>query len=187
MKKTKLFLISSIILILNSCTNEELTSTETVAKTNLEENLNSSRLLIPITALPAVYVAGIDVNRYRPLLQSDFDINPNKMGFIHFRGVNRNYIGNNTFNLSTEIDLVSQVNLAKENKLLMGFYHRLIAMPSTKANPFQSAKDQAQVLINAITAIGGLQPGMWPIVDIERKPAIAVMALIKTCAWSFAD
>jgi hypothetical protein len=171
MKLTKLLFTTAIALFLNSCSTDENNTNTTQEKT--PENQSVQRLTTPITALPAVYVAGIDVNKYRPLLQSDFDINPNKMGFIHFRGVNRNYIGNNTFTLTTEDDLVTQVNLAKENKLLIGVYHRLIAMPSTKANPFQSAKDQAQVLINAITAIGGLQPGMWPIVDIERKPAEA--------------
>lgn len=170
MKLNNLLLVFSALALLNSCSNEEITNSNTEEKTN---NPTTQRLTTPKTALPAVYVAGIDVNKFRPLLQSDFDINPNKMGFIHFRGVNRSYVGNNTFNLSTEDNLVSQVNLAKENNLLIGVYHRLIAMPSTKANPFQSAKDQAQVLINAITAIGGLQPGMWPIVDIERKPAEA--------------
>jgi Putative peptidoglycan binding domain/Glycosyl hydrolases family 25 len=170
MKLTKFLFTTATVLFLNSCTTDE--NTNTIQEKN-PENQSLQRLATPITALPAVYVAGIDVNKFRPLLQSDFDINPNKMGFIHFRGVNRSYIGNNTFTLTTEDDLATQVNLAKENKLLIGVYHRLIAMPSTKANPFQSAKDQAQVLINAITAIGGLQPGMWPIVDIERKPAEA--------------
>jgi Putative peptidoglycan binding domain/Glycosyl hydrolases family 25 len=170
MKITKIVLITTFAWFLNSCTTSEI---EVTPQESIIENLSTQRLTTPNTALPAVYVAGIDVNKYRPLLQSDFDINPNKMGFIHFRGVNRNYTGNNTFTLSTEDGLLAQVNLAKENKLLIGVYHRLIAMPSTKANPFQSAKDQAQVLINAITAIGGLQPGMWPIVDIERKPAEA--------------
>lgn len=170
MKMTKIILITTFAWFLNSCTTNEI---EVTPQESIIENQSTQRLTTPNTALPAVYVAGIDVNKYRPLLQSDFDINPNKMGFIHFRGVNRNYTGNNTFTLSTEDGLLAQVNLAKENKLLIGVYHRLIAMPSTKANPFQSAKDQAQVLINAITAIGGLQPGMWPIVDIERKPAEA--------------
>ena len=170
MKLTKLLFATAITLLLNSCTTDEIENSESQKK---PENQDTQRLITPNTALPAVYVAGIDVNKFRPLLESDFDINPNKMGFVHFRGVNRNYTGNNTFTLSTEDNLLTQVNLAKENKLLIGVYHRLIAMPSTKANPFQSAKDQAQVLINAITAIGGLQPGMWPIVDIERKPAEA--------------
>ena len=167
MKPIKNFALSLVTIItLASCTNDDTLVKETAN----ENNSSSSRLTTPITALPAVYVAGIDVNKYRTLLQSDFDINPNKMGFIHFRGVDRSYQGNNNFTLFTEPNLAAQVQLARANGMPIGIYHRLIAMPSTKVNPFQSAKDQANVLINAITASGGLQPGMWPIVDIERMP-----------------
>lgn len=170
MKSTKKVILSIIVAIsISSCSNEEPSNKEIITK----NSSISSRLTTPITALPSVYVAGIDVNKYRTLLQSDFDINPNKMGFIHFRGVDRSYQGNNSFTLFTEPNLAAQVQLARTNGMPIGIYHRLIAMPSTKVNPFQSAKDQANVLINAINVAGGLQPGMWPIVDIERKPAEA--------------
>jgi GH25 family lysozyme M1 (1,4-beta-N-acetylmuramidase) len=143
-----------------------------------EKNSESARRLTnPITALPAVYVAGIDVNKFRPLIQNDLDLNPNKVGFIFFRGVDRQYLGNNDFTFVTEPNLSTQVQIAKLNGIPIGIYHRLIVTPATVTNPFTSAKAQAQILINAITAAGGLLPGMWPIVDIERKPNEAASEL----------
>jgi GH25 family lysozyme M1 (1,4-beta-N-acetylmuramidase) len=148
---------------------EQLQSTA-VKPTNVDV---TRRLTNPVTALPNIYVAGIDVNKFRPLLQKDFDLNPNKIGFIFHRAVDRQYVGANDFSFVTEANLNTQVALSKTNGVPVGFYHRLIVTPSTITNPFTAAKAQAQVLINAITSTGGLQPGMWPIVDIERKPAEA--------------
>jgi GH25 family lysozyme M1 (1,4-beta-N-acetylmuramidase) len=169
----KIFLPLALCLVLaQSCKKDkhiEEDNLQTVAEYS-NGNL-SGRLSTPITALPAVYVAGIDVNKFRPLLQKDLDLNPNKIGFIFFRGINRTYLGNNNFSLATETNLVSQVQLARANGIPIGVYHRLLATPSAKLNPFTEAKFQAQKLIDAITAIGGLKPGdKAPIVDIERKP-----------------
>ncbi len=166
----KLSILFFTFAILQACQKEEINnSTDAVEPTF--GAATTGRLTTPITALPAVFVAGIDVNRFRPLLQKDMDLNPNKIGFIFFRAVNRTYLGNNSFSLSTELNLATQVQLARANGIPVSFYHRLLAMPSTKVNPFDDAKAQAQKLIDAITAAGGLKPGdKAPIVDIERKP-----------------
>jgi hypothetical protein len=166
----KLGILILLFASLQACQKEEIEN-----QTNTAELTNglatTGRLTTPVTALPAIYVAGIDVNRFRPLLQKDMDLNPNKIGFIFFRAVNRTYLGNNSFSLSTELNLGTQVQLARANGIPVSFYHRLLAMPSTKVNPFDDAKAQAQKLIDAIDATGGLKPGdKGPIVDIERKP-----------------
>ncbi len=156
--------------ILQACQKEAINNTTSGVEPTFGV-ATTGRLTTPVTALPAVYVAGIDVNRFRPLLQKDMDLNPNKIGFIFFRAVNRTYLGNNSFSFSTEANLATQVQLARANGIPVSFYHRLLAMPSTVANPFTDAKAQAQKLIDAIAAAGGLLPGdKAPIVDIERKP-----------------
>ena len=66
---TKSVLVLLMSSILFSCSNESVTNSD-------ESNSGSTtqRLSVANTALPAVYVAGIDVNKFRPLLQSDFTI-----------------------------------------------------------------------------------------------------------------